>query len=1410
MTRKAWLTLAVLTAALGPWLARARAQDQLRDYHRPILVLNTGGHHAPIRALLFTPDGSQLLTGGQDKVVNVWGLSTGKPRLEATIRPPIWRGAAGEIRALALAPTVDERGQRVLAVAGFGISGRRGNIGLYHLPAAGGIGTGDHFAELVGDDPKDDPNDPRPSGHANSVLSLAFDPTGTYLASGSIDSTARIWDWRNRRTTAILTGHAGGINAIAFTRDGTHLVTGGADGTLRLWDIHRPQAPIATAAHPPLNPTEPLGVQINVLAVSDDGKSVVVGREDGCVLRYDAANLANEARIVRGGESIEALALSHDSKRLVTSSIRRLTRAGELPRLTCYIRLHRFPDGATLRELPPFDSLAYACGFSPNDKVLAIAGGDRQSIRLMTNWDAPAAATVEVQSQGRSIWDVGLRTDGGRLAVGYSFDPNQNLMYGPRGPAVRPRYHGMNLPSREITSYDPADLNRGMIEYAGWTIRPVNPFQLEIVHAAPPQRTFQVTLDEVKDRRWKSYSFIPPGPDHPQPTVAVGCESGVWFYRLDNGRPTRLYAGHSGPVYCLAPSKDGRWLATGSSDQTVGLWTLAGCDTPPILGATFERGPDGLLVTAVEPFGFAEAMGLKKGDVAVKFGLARKEANADDFLAHYEEQLPNSTIELIVRRKVEPPPGQGQGQALAPPAAANELIGLYTSRRNSPALSLFVAEDREWVLWMPSGYYDTSIAGDTKFLGWHMNRGTLLEPKPSDYLEIIKFEKQLRMRRRSQPNKLDTLLATADPQLAAGIPSDLDRRLPPPPPPPPDRRLNPGGPAVAAAGLVRPAPAALPPVGLPVPAALVPGGAAAGAPPPGAMALGPGAPTPVAPTPDAGGPPVPVPAPPVPPAQQVARPDVGTNRLVPRPGAPASPELKLPVAPPLGSVARVPTPQPASPPVTPPAAAAPALAVEGPNRPQPEPGPAAPAAVTPVVAGVPARAPAVPDRPIQPARPQPAPLAINAAPARPLDPVLAPIPPGPAVAMPQPAIQPGRAVNMQAPNPLPPLEPAEFVELAIPPLLEPRIQPLPNQRITTLEGKPIDPRELPPDKIAIGDLDADGKGTLVLDMTIDADGRSPARSFDYLVDGRPIRPATIFDPPITLRHEAVKLSLAPGPHRFTAEVESREGIKRTISRDIFVRGLPAHRPTRLKLLTIAPAYQQSRIPAIEFAERDARDLRRFFGRHLVSPEDEKPLYSVDEEIREGATATAERVKKSIDALKDESLGEGDLVVIVIESHFIHLGAERSLVAADGMSIPPKPGIPADDLAKNLGALARQGCKVLVLLDTVHTASSNVWDTDVSDWVRNLRDEQNVIAFVASNSGPSKSLPAQGHRAFAQAVLDALKPPLIRENAYLLNDFRDVVIEQVLKLTERQQQAACYLPESINGQFPILSPQATGR
>ena len=77
-----------------------------------------------------------------------------------------------------------------------------------------------------------------------------------------------------------------------------------------------------------------------------------------------------------------------------------------------------------------------------------------------------------------------------------------------------------------------------------------------------------------------------------------------------------------------------------------------------------------------------------------------------------------------------------------------------TTRRNSPVLSLFLGSDREWVAWMPEGYYDTSIAGDRRLLGWHVNKGLAAPP---EFYPMSRYETQLR-----QPRLIDTLLRTAD------------------------------------------------------------------------------------------------------------------------------------------------------------------------------------------------------------------------------------------------------------------------------------------------------------------------------------------------------------------------------------------------------------------------------------------------------------------------------------------------------------------------------------------------------------------------------------------------------------------------------------------------------------------------
>jgi WD40 repeat protein len=61
----------------------------------PYLELDTKGHMALIRSIVFTPDGSELISASDDKTIRVWDVGTG--RVVRTIRGEIGDGDPGKI-----------------------------------------------------------------------------------------------------------------------------------------------------------------------------------------------------------------------------------------------------------------------------------------------------------------------------------------------------------------------------------------------------------------------------------------------------------------------------------------------------------------------------------------------------------------------------------------------------------------------------------------------------------------------------------------------------------------------------------------------------------------------------------------------------------------------------------------------------------------------------------------------------------------------------------------------------------------------------------------------------------------------------------------------------------------------------------------------------------------------------------------------------------------------------------------------------------------------------------------------------------------------------------------------------------------------------------------------------------------
>jgi len=75
------------------------------------------------------------------------------------------------------------------------------------------------------------------SSHTEAVLCAKFSPDSTFLATGSGDTTVRIWDLSCELPKHTCHGHKGWVLAVAWSPDGSRLASTGMDNTCIVWDV---------------------------------------------------------------------------------------------------------------------------------------------------------------------------------------------------------------------------------------------------------------------------------------------------------------------------------------------------------------------------------------------------------------------------------------------------------------------------------------------------------------------------------------------------------------------------------------------------------------------------------------------------------------------------------------------------------------------------------------------------------------------------------------------------------------------------------------------------------------------------------------------------------------------------------------------------------------------------------------------------------------------------------------------------------------------------------------------------------------------------------------------------------------------------------------------------------------------
>lgn len=434
-------------------------------------------------------------------------------------------------------------------------------------------------------------------GHAGLVHCLAISADGACLLSGSEDATIALWELSSGKKLKTLHGHSAAVRSIAFSPDGRFAISGSEDRSVRFWDLEGGRCQRTFNDHTN---------SVRAVLFSSDGSHAYSGSLDCSVRVYATKFLplqtcdylvsipVSAEKTMHHQERIAELIAEADEQlksgrdEIAYQSLRQaqeipgyekatsiLDRLGGLATRARRIGLH---SAWMVQSLAGHSEVVNSVSFSPDGNQVVSASSDR-TVRL---WEPRRGACI-TQFAVHS-WPVHL------------------AIFSPQGDRLATASKSSFMSSKEGKSY-----------LSMWRLP-----------GAQLIRDFHYEEHGVS-----AAAFSPDGNQLAvAPTEKIGDKNPGAIQILDarSGSVLRTFSGHADIVTCLAFFGGGKYLLSGSRDQTVRIWQV---------------GNGGCLKTLTGHQGNVQALAVLPGD---RYALS---GGVDNLLRLWDLQLGRCQRELV-------------------------------------------------------------------------------------------------------------------------------------------------------------------------------------------------------------------------------------------------------------------------------------------------------------------------------------------------------------------------------------------------------------------------------------------------------------------------------------------------------------------------------------------------------------------------------------------------------------------------------------------------------------------------------------------------------------------------------------------------------------------------------------------